>query len=507
MKNIGILAIASLVALVLGVSSFATPAAHADVDGSVAIGCEFLAGAIDGDISETDVTSAGDFTEACNGISSTGDNPQSVAVETGGDAETLAETLGDEDGTLEVADFEDVDLDANQIQEFPVTGIVNSLYIFALVDDDSAVQFDADTGLAVSFGADETCDTLAEDADCDPTTLDDGDGVVVATVTAAATADSGDEFDVTIIQEGDDATSETITVTGLPNEVALTLVESVVQESGTTALFGDCTDEDELNVTDSEALSNPNSTVGIAVVTDNDDVEMTRVSVTFESSDTDIADIGETTGVSVDGGTSGIAAFAVICGGTDLGDVEISATIGSGASEDISTADLTVVGEPASVALAASPAIIACDGTSTSTVTATITDSEGNNVANGTDVNFSVVALGTASPINTDTADGVASSTITPLSGATAGVTVLVTAGDAQASIRVDCALPIPPTVGTGPVATPTRTGTIGGPDTGSGGYIGQDSSAGFPAWTLVALALGTVALVAGGMVTRRVGK
>jgi hypothetical protein len=41
----------------------------------------------------------------------------------------------------------------------------------------------------------------------------------------------------------------------------------------------------------------------------------------------------------------------------------------------------------------------------------------------------------------------------------------------------------------------------------GSGGYLGQDDSAGFPMWTLVALALGSFALVAGGLFTRRVGK
>jgi hypothetical protein len=40
----------------------------------------------------------------------------------------------------------------------------------------------------------------------------------------------------------------------------------------------------------------------------------------------------------------------------------------------------------------------------------------------------------------------------------------------------------------------------------GTGGYMSQDS-AGFPMWTLVALGLGSVALVAGGLVTRRAGK
>jgi len=40
----------------------------------------------------------------------------------------------------------------------------------------------------------------------------------------------------------------------------------------------------------------------------------------------------------------------------------------------------------------------------------------------------------------------------------------------------------------------------------GNGGYLGQDS-AGFPMWTLVALALGSLALVGGGLLTRRSGK
>ena len=82
-------------------------------------------------------------------------------------------------------------------------------------------------------------------------------------------------------------------------------------------------------------------------------------------------------------------------------------------------------------------------------MTAKVTDSDGNNVADGVPVNFSVVALGTANPINTETKDGVATSVITPLSNSSAGVTVIVTAGDSgiatpvQTSIRVDCALPL----------------------------------------------------------------
>jgi hypothetical protein len=165
-----------------------------------------------------------------------------------------------------------------------------------------------------------------------------------------------------------------------------------------------------------------------------------------------------------------------------------------------------VGGEPPNVALTASPGAIDCDGAANATVSATVTDSAGDNVANGNSVNFSVVALGTANPINATTADGVATSQVTPLSGAVAGVTVIVTAGDAQASIRIDCNTPAAATATPGGTAAPGGGGVIGGPDTGSGGYLSQDS-AGLSMWTLVALALGSMALVAGGMVTRRVGK
>jgi adhesin/invasin len=256
-----------------------------------------------------------------------------------------------------------------------------------------------------------------------------------------------------------------------------------------------------------------------AVVTDNDGTELTRIPVTFEGDSDDIAVVGDDSGENADEpkASSGItvlasgitAAFAVVCGGEDTGTGTVTATIdpngtaGDSDDEDASV-DIEVVGEPDAVALTASPAIIDCNGTATSSVSATVTDADGNNVADGTNVNFSVVALGTANPINATTTDGVASSTITPLSNAVAGVTVIVTAGDAQASIRVDCNAPA---AGQTPgAASPTPGSGIGGPDTGTGGYLAEDS-AGFPMWTLVALALGSVALVGGGLVTRRASK
>ena len=473
-----------------------TPTAYADVDASAAIYCVFLAGAIDGDTE--DVTAAGDFTAACDGITS---------VEVG----LLGDALGDEDGVLEAGELEDTDLDANQITDAGA-GTLNQLLLFAFVDNDGVVTFDAETGVeievlvdttgAVSADADADAETCAgvDDLDCDEVTLDDGDGVVVARA-LDGTADAGETVDVDITQD-DEGTTETLNIVGTGDDLTITLVESTIQTNEDDDDDGDdCTADEDLEVTDDDALGNPDSTIAIVVATDNDGTVLTRESVTIETGDTDIAAIGDTTGVTVDGGDSGTAFFAVVCGQDDAGETTVDAT---GAGEDAS-ADLTVVGPAANVTLTASPAQIACDGSQTSTVSATVTDSEGNNVANGTSVTFSVVALGTANPINATTTDGVATSTITPLSGATAGVTVVVSAGDASSSIRVDCSLPVPTVVVPG--ASPTPGTGVRPPDTGNGGYLGQDSTAGFPMWTLVALALGSFALVAGGMVTRRAGR
>lgn len=517
MSKFGIGALALVAAVILGFGArIGTQTAHAEVDGSVAIGCEFLASTIDGD--NTDATVAGDYTDACDGISAA-------------EVQNLADALGDEDGKLEASDFEDIDLDDNQIQDGG-SGWLDDLTVFAFVDNDETVTFDAGSGVVVSINLDttggaagdgtdlnaETCDaTDAIDLDCQTSTLDDGDGVVVATVTDG-TGDPGDTVDVDISQADDPSTvsTQTVNIVGEQDDVTVEALKGTVQATGSTSDFDDCLEDSD--VSDTGMINDVDKTVLKATVTDNDGVELTRIPVTFDVDDSDVADIDDDsgedadepkadTGETVNAGAAGIGQFAVVCGGTDTGTATFTATIdiAGGATTRDDSVDVTVVGEPATVALTADPAAIACDGTQTSTVTAKVTDSDGNNVANGTSVEFSVVALGTANPITAKTTDGAASSTITPLSGATAGVVVLVTAGDAQASIRIDCSLPIQPT--TGPQATPTRPGGITGPDTGNGGYLGQDGSAGFPMWTLVALALGSVALVAGGMVTRKVSK
>ncbi|MBI5285751.1 MAG: hypothetical protein HY874_11735 [Chloroflexi bacterium] len=501
MKTIGFAAIAAIAALVLGFGArMSAPSAYADTTGVSSVGCELLAAGIDGDT--TDATAAGDYGDACDGISAA-------------EVDDLADALGDEDGTLEQSDLDAKDiLDGNQLNEncFGL-GFQCTIVGFVWVDDEAAVTVDPPAGLQTAEGGtiDWVCDTEAEDADCADVVANDGDGVVTFGL-FNDTADAGDVKTVNVEQEAV-AQSFDVTLVGDAHDVTLTLLESVIQSNGSASAAAACSTDTDV---EDDSLSSATTTIGIAVVIDRDDTELARVTVAASSDDEDIAVIavGDNatgivgdTGQTVDAGANGIASFFVVCGGKTTGDAVITATINEGdADEDSDDADLTVVGEPASIALTASPAAIACDGSATSTVTAKVTDSAGDNVANGTSVNFSVVALGTANPINADTADGSASTTVTPLSGATAGVTVIVTAGDAQASIRVDCSLPIPTVAPPAPTPTGGR-GTIGGPDTGNGGFLGQDGSAGFPMWTLVALALGSAALAAGGMVTRRAGK
>jgi hypothetical protein len=523
LNKIGIVLAAALVALVLG--SFArvsTQTANAEVEDTVVIGCEFIASYIDGDDLNA---AAGDFVPACDGLDAT-------------DITNLANILGDADDVLEVEDFADVDLDANQIQDANAAatapsgapGLNDEIYVIAFVDDDEVVTFDADAGVSVNVNLDtgpgysadadvnaETCATV-DDLDCDNSTpsTDDGDGVVVATI-VDGTGDDDDVIDVNTEQADDPdvSSSQQITIQGAADEVELVAVETTIGVSEDSTEASDCTEEADVGDA-TDQLADLNRTVVIATVTDNDGDELTRISVIFEADapvlidesepEPDTDDPSFDSGVTVDGGDAGVAAFAVVCADDATGDGAVTATINDGtAGEEDVTVDIAVVGEPANVALTASPAIIDCNGTATSSVSATVTDSDGNNVTNGTNVNFSVVALGTANPINATTTDGVASSTITPLSNAVAGVTVIVTAGSAQASIRVDCNAPaVTPGAGT-PVATPTRSG-IGGPDTGTGGYVDQDS-AGFPMWMLAALALGSLALVGGGLVARRASK
>jgi hypothetical protein len=527
------------------------PKAHADTTDVAVVGCEFIAGAVDG--VTTDTTSPADVGAACGNLPL----PPTAAADTAS-VENLALAIGDEDGVLEKSDFADIEgFDHNEIST-DCEGTISlfcTLDVFVFVDDEGPVTIDPDAGLVTiqSPGtSDFTCNadgaTLTTDNDCAETVPPNGDGVVLFHLmedTAAAGATVG----VTVSQEAVGQDFD-VNVVGSANEIKLTLVESTIGTSGSTAnrvaCVGDANDSTTpgdlgipgVDVASADAVANANSTIAYAQAFDQDDNILARIPILFGIDPTSannsivslaVGNVKEgvtgNTVVTLDPGNDiPIAAYVVLCGGNGTGeatitsdfDTEYAASVGSPVTpvEDHSEQDITVVGAPSAAALTASASQIKCDGTETSTVTAKVTDADGNNVADGTPVTFSVVALGTANPINTTTKDGVATSVITPLSNSSAGVTVIVTAGDAdvagqvQTSILIGCTLPLVTQPTLAPAVPPTATprSGIGGPDTGNGGYLAQDGS-GFPMWTLIVLALGSVTLVAGGAVARRVGK
>jgi hypothetical protein len=536
LKVFGIAVVAAVAALVLGVSVVGnTPSASADATAVRTVSCPLLAGAIDGDTTNASGGVA-DLLAACGYIAPGDPTIPGPALQPG-TVVGLARTLGDKDSILEPSDLDSIDpLDGNQMREdcnstAPFFPFCITL-VFTFVNDERPVTIDNPSGLVTLQSpatTDFTCSTdgatLVDDNDCSDVVPANGDGVVIFhnfNAAQPAGADRSNTPITTFVRQEDVEQSFNTNVTGAPNNVVLTLVETTIGTSGNASNQSAC--QTGVDVTD--AISPENATLAYAQVFDQDDRPLTMVSVALSidpASGVDtIAALGTgnpvlaitgSTGASVDPSTEGapIAFYRVICGGRGTGVVDIVANIDTdfdqAFDDDTSRQTLTVVGAPASVTLTAAPAEIACDGVSTSTVTAVIADSAGNPVADGTAVNFSVVALGTANPINTVTTGGQATSVITPLSNASAGVTVIVTAGDSavttvvQASTRVDCALPIE----TAPSPT-VPSGTVTPPDTGTGGYADQDGGL-LSLWTLVALTIGGTVLVAGGMVTRRAAK
>lgn len=507
LKKYGLIAVAAVASLALGTAIFGgSQSANAETTAVVNVHCELITGVVP---------------TAC------------TAHITEAQIQALADAIGDADGTLEASDFDGFEFsDASQLSEQCTTGtmlIGCTMLIFTFVDDEKPVTLDTPSGLtslqAAMLETDYVCDTdgdtIGLDNDCSDTVASNGDGVVVFHV-LNFNAGRGDEKTVNVLQEAVQQ-STTLTMVGIPDDIEIFVVEDTIATSGSVSGSNSCAANTD--VSDDLALTQPNSTVAVVTLEDEDNtlVAMWPISVGVSppAEDPSIAQLGNNTntleGISgntiltVDTGDPDLLVgyYTVVCGGSGTGETSIAVQSLTDGSTD--SADLTVTGAPASLALTAAPSEIKCDGSETSTVTVTATDSEGNAVVPGFPVNFTVVALGTANPINTETDEnGQASTVVTPLSNSSAGVTVIVTVGDSsietavQASTRVDCALPLetqptlaPPGGGAGPIAPP---------DTGNGGYLGQDG--GSANWLLMVLAVaaGTV-VFAGGLVARRAGK
>ena len=469
--------------------------------------------------------------------------------------------------------------------------------IIAFVDDDFPVRFHSDLGSFLFSGTtydnDVECNALGlgdfPDDDCDGDPATEGDGVIAIPLTlsqaqldAAMDSDGRATAHIDVIQEGVSFPIE-VTAVGIPKEITLTPLfgKSRIQTGATLSTPGtfphineppDPTDCNFAATTDGVlgAVNAAEKTVIVAKALDDFGNEvvgafiewnMTRhypdniVDGTPKGALSFVPNLAEQGGVALpqtptlDTGSLGISFPQFVCGGRQPGVLDFYTHFFLTPDPNASTtADETiqieVVGPATDVTLTAEPPVLDCNGSNTSTVKAMFTNALGDPVANGLDVNFEVLALGTANPLKADTADGAASSTITALSGGNGltadgqpqGVVVRVWANGqidvkdpvddnhdgtiefdegidhdddlhqtwttVEKSILVQCSGgPPPPGTGNAAAGGAAPTGTIRPPDTGAG-PAGRPG--GFAWWSVAAIVAGGAALAAGGRLARR---
>jgi hypothetical protein len=454
-------------------------------------------------------------------------------------------------------DFAGLDLDRNLASP----GV--DILVMAFVSDDFPVRFTTDRGVFVPHpssgdppapGAKNYhCDIASEDPDCDSDPATAGDGVVVARLRFSVSDGTG-TANVNVIQENIGFPLE-VTVRGAADQIVLEPLfgksristgATPPTASGERPLPTACDFGASVGAVIG-AVNEAEKTVVIARVLDNDDEQLAGAALNWTHPPTDPTPQGmvalPTTPMVDLGGTLGIGFPQFICGLDEPGVFETETVFNPTLSgindvEEKESIEIDVVAPAAEVQLAVDPPEIDCNGTNTATVTATVINEDGDPVANGLDVNFSVVALGIANPLRADTTDGQAKTTVTPLSGAgqvgadgtPRGVTVTVSVRGArekdivtgnpaspfragpyeyetlQRSILVACsgALPgaqPPPPAGQPGGAGGQPTGSIRPPDTGTALVSKSDA---LSWWPLLALAAAAVALGGARLVVRR---
>ncbi|MEX2246797.1 MAG: Ig-like domain-containing protein [Dehalococcoidia bacterium] len=443
-----------------------------------------------------------EFTQCNNVVDDEGD----PAVD---DLHELVCSLDERDGDMDArftvlpADLAGITLSLNQFHDTD-----GQLLVFGFVADDAPVTFRTSKGImagTIPSDNDVTC-TTDEDCDNDGTP---GDGVAAHKIEPGSpTPDRGPG----VLQVIQNLISFPVgfTVVGEPDSITLQTFETTVSTGvdkddcplgGTVDAFLD-------------ALAHPSKTIALAHVQDDDGTDITGAFIGWSSQDEDKLIVAAPLTPTLDLGSFGAGAPIIFCGTNEPGTVTIDIELLSGprlqeelglqlfelqSESEFLHQDFTVTGGPASLTLAAAPASLACDGVASSSVTATVTDSEGDPVVSGYEVEFSVQVLGTANPIvATTNTEGVATSVITPLAiSEPVGVPVIVTTGDAQSSILVNCtgeAGAAPPGGQPGAGGTTPPTGTISGPDTGSG-PAEVDGIGALSWWPLLALLAGAFTL------------
>lgn len=434
------------------------------------------------------------------------DNVADLAVALGADADEV----NNPDTYKVLSDATDAQLgqsgDASQV-----------LWVLTIVTNDENVTLTADEGtwlstiLAAAEKSTVTCDAAAPlaDEDCDNNGTSD-DKVFVDMLIGNDIPDN-DRGEATITALGAASgidVSLDYTVVGLPDEITIKALKDTIQEESTTTDEGGSVCDLQYGTKFADLAALPDVTGLLATVVDEDGTELTSIAVDFE------ADESSTVSLALGGSSISVLSSGVVvapdlgCGGS-IGSADITAS-----TDDIDDeTTVTVVGGPDSLSLAA-PAAIACNGTNTADVSATVLGSDGKPVGAGNKVRFDVFALGTATPIIAATdAKGVATTKVTPLSGITAGVTVLATVlaqdvvttcpfielpdteaslvalqsecpgvvpfepariGTAATEIEANTLVPCQPAVAptTPPVVIPTPLPTVTPPRTGDGGYL-----------------------------------
>lgn len=382
----------------------------------------------------------------------------------------IANFFGDNDDRIEPSDFDALQLTRNQLHQVD-KGIPFGLRAVVFVDDDDAVEIKTSRGLLGGLpllqpdAREYRCDIQQEDEDCD------GDGIAGDGVVSVALFGAGAELGPGLLSvtQGRSERALEFTVVGEPDSVEFLSLETAAQ-------VGIPASKCELATEAAKVLAanaTPERSVILGIVRDEEGTAISGAWLGWSTDDEEKAVLAQPATPTLDLGSFGVGAPNMLCATNKPGKVTVRArilraleppnptlTVDPNAELDEGTKEFNIVGPPAAVTLTVNPDTLTCDGRTSAEVAASVVDSAGTPVVNGTEVRFDVRVLGTASPIKATTTDGVAKSKVTPLALADTGVPVIVTAGNAQASVLVKCgagapAAAPPPPAPPGPVGAP----------------------------------------------------
>ncbi|ACQ81027.1 Ig domain protein group 1 domain protein [Beutenbergia cavernae DSM 12333] len=261
-------------------------------------------------------------------------------------------------------------------------------------------------GNPVGTGGDTV--TIATDAGTLGVVTDNGDGTYTATFTSATTAGTAT---VSFTVNGADApaTAEVQLTAGAADPATSTI------EAAPTTIVADGTSTSAVTVTLLDANGNPVGASGGAVVV--------------------ATDAGTISGT-VDNGDGTYT--ATLTSATAVGTATLTFTLDGAAGADTASVEFTAdAADPATSTIAADPTSIPADGASTSTITVTLLDANGNPVGAGGDAVTLSSTAGTLSGV-TDNGDGTYTATLTSATAAgTATVSFTVNGAGADATAEV----------------------------------------------------------------------